>query len=176
MHRITNHSFESEGFRAHLFLSKKKRSRRTRWAYIASSKLTTVLAEESQTWRSVKATHAPRQHVVPKQLAFEFSFEQMFRSLVRQWRDDTEHMSNVNKANAHPAYQQIIGMGRVLTSQIVPLLLKELEERPDHWFRALVEITGTDPAEGQDTFEGAISSWLDWGKRKGYSPHARSAA
>ena len=40
-----------------------------------------------------------------------------------------------------PSYQRIIGLG----SAVVPLLLRELERQPDHWFWALKAITGADP-------------------------------
>lgn len=171
----TNKSVESEGFRAHVFLTSRPK-RRARWKYVASSKLTTVLVEEDPVWKTAQLAHEQGHYSLSNQLVFEFNLEQVFKSLANQWREDTEHMSNMNKAIVHPAYQQIIGMGKAIPSEILPLLLRELEERPDHWFRALVEITGTDPALEEETFDGAVRSWLDWGKRKGYLIHARSAA
>jgi|SRR5882672_8121723 len=177
MEQTDRRSFESEGFRAHIFLRKNNRWRRKRrWAYVASSKLTKVLAEENPAWKTAQLTHERGHHPPPKQLSLEFNLQQLFKSLANQWREDTEHISNMNKAIAHPAYQQIIGMGKAIHSEIIPLLLRELEEHPDHWFRALVEITGVDPASDEETFDGAVRSWLDWGKRKGYLTHARSAA
>src|SRR5947207_10431415 len=41
----------------------------------------------------------------------------------------------------HPAYQQIIGMGK----EAIPLILEELQREEDHWFWALKSITGDDP-------------------------------
>lgn len=41
----------------------------------------------------------------------------------------------------HPAYQRIIGLG----PEVAPLLLRELERQPDHWFWALKALTGADP-------------------------------
>jgi hypothetical protein len=171
-------SFESEGFRAHQYL--KTRRRRRRWQYQVSSQLTTALVEKPIQWkraeivRSIDRERTPAK--VPKQLAFEFELAAIFQSLVHWWREDTKHMSNMNKAIVHPAYQQIIGIGKVLASDMVPLLLKELDLRPDHWFHALIEITGTDAAAAQETFDGAVVSWLEWGRRKGYLVDARSAA
>jgi hypothetical protein len=171
----TNRSVESEGFRAHVYLSTHPK-RRSRWKYVASSKLTKVLVEEDPVWKTARLAHEQGHYSLPNQLVLEFSLEQVFRSLANQWREDTEHVSNINKAIAHPAYQQIIGMGKAVGSEILPLLLRELQERPDHWFRALVEITGVDPAFEEETFDGAVRSWLDWGKRRGHLIHARSAA
>jgi hypothetical protein len=94
--------------------------------------------------------------------------ERVFREAADRWLDETEHVSNINKAISHPAYQQIIGMGKVLPSFIVPLLLHELEVNPDHWLVALHEITREDPAAENISFEEAIQAWLTWGRQRGY--------
>ena len=52
---------------------------------------------------------------------------------------------------------------------VLPLILRELKERPDHWFVALNAITGIDAAPPKSTFEEAINAWLDWGINRGYS-------
>jgi hypothetical protein len=87
-----------------------------------------------------------------------------FSSLVESWRRDAVATSSVERMAMHPAYQRIIGLGPIA----LPLVLRELEERPDHWFWALRAISGEDPAEGQDTFEGARQAWLAWGRGRGY--------
>ncbi len=87
-----------------------------------------------------------------------------YRRLAEQWLRETEHISSLKKACMHPAYQRIIGMGIV----VVPYLLRELEQRPDHWFWALNAITEEDPAQTADSFEGAKTAWLQWGREKGY--------
>lgn len=90
--------------------------------------------------------------------------ERKFRRLADQWLRETEHTSSIKKACMHPAYQRIIGMGPV----IVPYLLREIEQNPDHWFWALSAITEEDPASTEDTFDGAKTAWLQWGREKGY--------
>ncbi|HYR74910.1 MAG TPA: hypothetical protein VEM96_03640 [Pyrinomonadaceae bacterium] len=157
----TNELFESEGFRAHLFLREEKPAR---WEYVAASKLTSALTEERLTWKTATVAHESAHVALPKQLTLEFDLEQLFESLATQWREETEHMSNLNKACKHFAYQQIIGMGKVAPRFIVPLILRELELRPDHWFWALHEITNEDPAQPDDDFDGAVDAWLTWGK------------
>lgn len=99
--------------------------------------------------------------------------ERVFRELADRWLDETEHISNINKAIVHPAYQQIIGMGKVLPSFIVPLLLHELEVNPDHWLVALHEITNEDPAPEDSNFEEAVQAWLNWGRSRGHLTEAR---
>jgi hypothetical protein len=58
----------------------------------------------------------------------------------------------------HPAYQQIIGLGPAG----VPLLLRELEREPDHWFWALRAITGEDPVpeEARGRLREMAAAWL----------------
>lgn len=54
--------------------------------------------------------------------------EAQFLELASQWRRETGMMSLVQKMSMHPAYQRIIGMGQ----PVVPLILRELEQEPDH--------------------------------------------
>ena len=96
--------------------------------------------------------------------AEEADDQHKFRRLADQWLRETEHSSSLKKACMHPAYQRIIGMGIV----VVPYLLRELEQRPNHWFWALNAITEEDPAQTEDSFEGAKTAWLQWGREKGY--------
>lgn len=168
MEQTAKKPFESEGFRAHIFLHEKRELHPRRWAYIANSKLTTVLAEENPAWRTARVARKQPHVTKPKQLTLEFNLEHLFGSLATQWHEDTEHMSNLNKACKHFAYQQIIGMGKVAPSLVLPLILRELALRPDHWFWALHEITNEDPAQDDDDFDNAVDAWLTWGKRKGY--------
>ena len=54
--------------------------------------------------------------------------------------------------------------------QAVPLLLRELEQRPNHWFAALKSLTGVDPVHSSD--RGRIGpmteAWIAWGKEHGF--------
>jgi hypothetical protein len=92
------------------------------------------------------------------------SLEDRFQALVRQWKDATALSSSVRAAITHPAYLQIIGMG----APAVPFILRELQREPDHWFHALLAVTGEDAAAGQETFAGAVAAWLEWGRSRGY--------
>ncbi len=47
--------------------------------------------------------------------------ENIFRELVNQWKQETRGISSSTELILHPAYQQIIGMGR----DVIPLLLRE---------------------------------------------------
>ena len=83
---------------------------------------------------------------------------QDFERLRSWWLSETGHLSDLNRVCAHPAYQQIIGLGPA----VLPRLIQELQQRPAHWFTALSAITGEDPARGAETFEAARTAWLLW--------------
>ncbi len=91
--------------------------------------------------------------------------ERLFDALVAQWRADTVFLSSVDKMATHPAYQRIIGLGR----QALPLILRELQQKPDHWFWALHAISGEDPVQPGDNFDKAVAAWLAWGRQRGYT-------
>ena len=89
-----------------------------------------------------------------------------FRRLATTWRDETAYVSSSTQMFAHPAYQEIIRMGE----PVVPLLLQDLEQDPDHWFHALRVITGANPvsAEESGNLDKMTAAWLRWGREHGY--------
>jgi len=92
------------------------------------------------------------------------STEELFQEQAERWRKETSHLSSVTKMITHPSYLRIIGLGR----EGLPLILKELRERPDHWLVALNAITGEDHAPNGATFREAVAAWLKWGETAGY--------
>jgi hypothetical protein len=92
--------------------------------------------------------------------------EEYFRRLEAAWRADTAHLSSTTKIVSHPAYQEILRMGKA----VVPLMLRDLEERPRLWVWALPDITGADPVPEADRGNIAKMSeaWLHWGRENGY--------
>ncbi len=88
-----------------------------------------------------------------------------FRDLVAQWRVDTAFESSMTKMVLHPAYQRIIGLG----PDVLPLLLRELQQEPDHWFFALNALTGENPVpeEARGSIDSMSDAWLAWGRREG---------
>jgi hypothetical protein len=104
----------------------------------------------------------------PKLSSSPSTLELKFRTLVDEWRNDTQHMSSVKKMVAHPSYKQIIEMGR----EVLPLLFRELSAHGDHWLVALSAITGEDPVPEDAKFREAVSAWLAWGREKGYLPQS----
>jgi hypothetical protein len=87
-----------------------------------------------------------------------------FETIVEKWHKDTRHTSSLTKMITHPSYRRIIEIG----PKVLPLLFKELNERPNHWLVALNAITREDPAPTGSTFGEAVQAWLAWGRDRGY--------
>jgi hypothetical protein len=94
------------------------------------------------------------------------SVAERFHRLAAVWRAETSHLSSSTKMAEHPAYQEIIGLGR----QVVPFILADLAKMPDHWFAALKAITGANPVDPADRgrIDKMAQAWLKWGKENGY--------
>lgn len=96
--------------------------------------------------------------------------EQHFRRLEAQWKADTLVLSDPGKIMGHPAMQAIIAMGE----DVVPFILRDLQDRPSLLVWALPEITGENLAppriEGgflKWNVDTQIEAWLRWGRDKG---------
>jgi hypothetical protein len=120
-----------------------------------------------------RSRHVERGYEVECRFAEEIStwrlnerrvLDQLFHDHVERWRNETGHLSSVTKMVLHPSYLRIIGLGR----GGLPLILRELRERPDHWLVALNAITGEDPAPEGANFREAVAAWIKWGEIRGY--------
>ncbi len=89
-----------------------------------------------------------------------------FQELKSRWEVDTAILSSITEIALHPAYQQIIGMGR----NAIPLILEEMNEKSGHWFWALKSITGEDPVlpEQRGRIKEMTKAWLNWGNKQGF--------
>lgn len=125
------------------------------------------MAEEEQMFAAggpADSLQGPAGEVV--EAAEGLSREERFRDLVRQWKTAIEFSSSTTEMVMHPAYQQIIGMGK----DALPLLFAELRRKPDHWFWALKAITGADPVPPADRgkIHRMAQAWLAWAEQQGY--------
>ena len=95
----------------------------------------------------------------------EEALEQRFLELAEEWRSATLFDSFVGDLDQDPPYQAIIAMGEAA----LPWILRDLAQTGDHWFHALHEITGENPAA--DAQPGRIGefrdAWLQWGRDRG---------
>src|SRR5258708_7968000 len=60
-----------------------------------------------------------------------------FHDLARRWKQETRFCSSRNQLVNHPAYQEIIRLGKAA----VPFLIEDLRAEPHYWFPALQAIT-----------------------------------
>jgi hypothetical protein len=89
-----------------------------------------------------------------------------FRQLATTWHRETDYLSSRAEASGHPAYQEIIGLG----PEVIPLLLRDLEDNHTHWFAALRALTGTNPVPASvgGNIPKMVEAWLHWAKDHGY--------
>ena len=94
------------------------------------------------------------------------TIEVRLRSLEATWLAAVGFSSSSTVLRGHPAFQEIIGLGEA----VVPLMLRDLEERPRLWVWALPRITGADPVPAADRGNIAKMSqaWLRWGREHDY--------
>jgi|ERR1051325_4792920 hypothetical protein len=92
--------------------------------------------------------------------------EASFNTLAAKWKAARGHSSSINAWVKLPAYRKIVELG----AAVIPLLLRELEKDPDHWFWALKELTGENPvtAECRGNVPAMAKCWIEWGKKKGF--------
>jgi hypothetical protein len=96
--------------------------------------------------------------------------EQRFRRLEAQWKSETLVLSDPGKIIGHPAMRAIIAMGE----DVVPLILRDLRDKPSLLVWALPELTGENltPPRSENGFlkwnvDAQIEAWLQWGRNKG---------
>ena len=94
------------------------------------------------------------------------TLEERFRRLEATWTQEVGYLSSSRALTSHAAFREIISLGQA----VVPLMLRDLADRPRLWVWALPEITGADPVSPPD--RGNIAkmseSWLRWGRANGY--------
>lgn len=80
------------------------------------------------------------------------------------WKQETKGYSSISKKINNKHYLKICESSPFVT---VPLLLREMQTEPDHWFVALKHLTGTDPTQNCSkdcSFEEETQAWIEWGK------------
>lgn len=92
--------------------------------------------------------------------------EKSFQRLAEKWSDDTQFTSSLTAVTSHPAYNEIIKMGK----PALPLILKELNSKGGYWFAALKRISGEDPTSPDSAgyYDKQREEWLAWGQKHHY--------
>jgi hypothetical protein len=108
----------------------------------------------------------PQISLMPKRQTKK-NVERYFAFLAEKWYLETLHSSGYLDKVLHPAYQRIIGLGK----DVIPFILRELQDEPSEWFWALRALTGEDPTTEKTAGnrEKLAEAWLNWGKKNGYS-------
>ena len=83
-----------------------------------------------------------------------------FNELKNKWLEDTELFSSVRDKAMHPAYQEIIGMGKIA----IPMIMADLIMNNNHWFWALRSITGKNPVSpaNRGKIKEMAFEWMWW--------------
>jgi len=92
--------------------------------------------------------------------------ETKFFTLKQRWEENTAMLSSITEIAMHPDYQQIIGMGPIA----IPLIIRELKNKPNHWFWALKSISGEDPVtpEKRGRIKEMTEAWINWWEESQY--------
>lgn len=106
------------------------------------------------------------QAVTPRRQAVGVDVGAIFQKLAEDWQRETLLMSSATDMILNEHYQRIIGLGPA----VVPILLEQLANEPDHWFWALQSILRVDPvpAEARGDIEQMARAWLSWGRANGF--------
>ncbi len=91
---------------------------------------------------------------------------QLFERNVQEWKREARLLSSSAKMAMLRPYQRIIGLG----PPAIPLILKELQREPDHWFWAPEALSGENPVPAADrgNLAAMTRAWLEWGRRHGH--------
>jgi hypothetical protein len=92
-----------------------------------------------------------------------------FKELAVQWKKERAHSSRVKDMIDHPAYREIMLMGR----PAITFILMDLQDNgPEHWFNALHVLSGETTNVVPDSERGVMPKmterWLEWGRKNGY--------
>ena len=88
-----------------------------------------------------------------------------FKYHADKWEQETSHLSSPTRMIAHPSYQEIVAMG----DEVVPLLIRDMQETGRTWFWALTSLTKANPVDPRDAgkVKRMIDAWVKWGKKRG---------
>jgi hypothetical protein len=94
----------------------------------------------------------------------EEKIEAKFRRLASEWSESVRSVSSITAIINNPKYREIVSLGW----DIVPYLLREVQERRGFWFPALAEITTIRPYDPRDAGNNKrmTEAWVKWGKLK----------
>jgi hypothetical protein len=86
--------------------------------------------------------------------------ETRFRRLAGQWKNAVGSASDPKDICGVSFFHELVRMG----DDILPLVMRELDADPFHWFEVLAEITGEDPTRPGDAGDvtAMTAAWKQW--------------
>ena len=113
----------------------------------------------------IAPTSRPKYATDPNATVTAVGLKGEFDELARLWKAETR-LGSMTRTITHPAYLGIIGLGPA----VIPLILRDLNREPNHWFTALRALAKTSPVNAEDAgnMKKMRHAWLEWGKQNGY--------
>lgn len=93
-------------------------------------------------------------------------FKDTFNKFKIEWLNNTKKYSSSSEIVSDVNYNYIISMGK----DVIPLIFEDLEKTNNHWFHALVILTGRNPVKEENIgyIEKMKDDWIMFGKENGY--------
>jgi hypothetical protein len=121
---------------------------------------------QADAWHKAAQKQKLKHTLVRLQHSKAAASQKRFDSLVARWKADTAFSSSDTDVVMHPAYQDVIGMGK----RAIPMILRELKTSGGNWFWALRHISGENPIDPLDVGKTRKMSeaWIRWGQDRHY--------
>lgn len=128
-----------------------------------STAVTPAIARQAEEMLSVGTLGAGGNSIY---ISSHMSVRGRFKRLTDAWKMEKMLTSSMSAIESSAYYQAIIA----LAYPVVPLIFRELQREPDHWFAALHEILGEDPVPPEDrgNLDRMTKHWLAWGNKHGF--------
>jgi len=92
--------------------------------------------------------------------------ETKFHSYSTRWKEEIGGVSSLSQITSNRHYLRVIALG----PNVIPCILKSLQQEPAPWFAALRALSGRDDIgrEHAGNFRKIADAWIEWGRQEGY--------
>lgn len=99
-----------------------------------------------------------------RQAAGDNDLEKQFNALAEKWKEETGVYSTTYQKVINDSYLDIIALGK----DVVPFILKDMENGQGHWHTALKALTRENPVPDEDmnNSKKIREAWVRWGINK----------
>jgi hypothetical protein len=94
------------------------------------------------------------------------TLQTVFDGLAKQWKSLQGPSSTIGRLAMHPVHLDILKLGQ----PVIPLILRDLERQPCHWYVTLRSLVGSSPVPPEHAGDTAKmrEAWLQWGRERNY--------